>query len=49
MKNKVIEVLRGTVYSWKYTKIKMINVVTDKKICYNIYTMCKKKREKNWK
>ena len=24
----------------------MINVVTDKKICYNIYTMCKNKKGK---
>ena len=30
------------VYRREYTKMKMINVVTDKKICYNIYTMCKK-------
>ena len=37
------------VYRREYTKMKMINVVTDKKICYNIYTMCKKKREKKWK
>ena len=30
----------------EYTKMKMINVVTDKKICYNIYTMCKNKKGK---
>ena len=35
----------GVVYSRKYTKIKTINVVTDKKICYNIYTRCKEKKE----
>lgn len=36
------------VYRREYTKMKMINVVTDKKICYNIYTMCKnKKGERN--
>ena len=34
------------VYRWEYTKMKMINVVTDKKICYNIYTMCKNKKGK---
>lgn len=34
------------VYRREYTKMKMINVVTDKKICYNIYTMCKNKKGK---
>ena len=34
------------VYRREYTKMKMINVVTDKKICYNIYTMCKSKKGK---
>ena len=29
--------------------MKMIDVVINEKICYDTYTMCKKKREKKWK
>ena len=33
----------------EHTKMKMIDVVINEKICYDTYTMCKIKRGRKWK
>ena len=37
------------VYFGEYTKMKMIDVVTNEKICHDIYIMCKTQGRRKWK